>query len=88
MNRAELVNKISEKLDISKKEATDVISIMMDTVIEGAIDDGECVLPGIGKIVKVPTAPRKGVTNGVEWSKDASETLRLRLSKAGKELFN
>lgn len=85
MNKGELIAAVADKMGVSKAEAGRQIEVVVGTIIEGA-KGGECVVPGLGKIVKVATAARQGVTNGVEWSKPAGETLKLRLSKAGKDL--
>ena len=83
MNKGELISAIAEKMGASKAEAGRTVELVLGTIIDGAVD-GECVVPGLGKIVKVDTAARSGETNGVKWSKEASQTLKLRLSKAGK----
>ena len=71
---------------IIKDPTGEIINTVIGTIISGA-KEGECVVPGLGKIVKVSTAARTGTTNGVSWSKPAGETLKLRLSKAGKEIL-
>jgi nucleoid DNA-binding protein len=86
MNKSELISAVAEKMEVSKAEAGRQIEVVIGTIIEGA-KEGECVIPGLGKIVKVATAARQGTTNGVAWSKPAGETFRLRLSKAGKEIL-
>jgi len=87
LNKAELIVAVAEKLEVSKKEAIKVIETVIGTIVEGATTTGECVVPGLGKIAKVATAARAGTSKGVAWSKPASETLKLRLSKAGKEIL-
>ena len=89
MNKAELIEAVATKLEVSKTEAGRTVDTVIGTIIEGAVA-GECVLPGLGKIVKTETAARSGVSKlqGVEkaWTKPAGHTLKLRLSAAGKEL--
>jgi DNA-binding protein HU-beta len=89
MNKAELVEAVAGKLEVSKAEAGRIIEDVVGTIIEGAVA-GECTVPGLGKIVKVETAARSGVSKlgGTEkaWSKPAGHTLKLRLSTAGKKL--
>lgn len=89
MNKAQLVEAVAGKLEVSKAEAGRIIEDVVGTIIEGAVA-GECVVPGLGKLVTVDTAARSGVSKlGGEskaWSKPAGQTLKLRLSTAGKAL--
>ena len=89
MNKAELIEAVAAKLEVSKADAGRTVETVIGTIIEGAIG-GECVIPGLGKLVKADVAARSGVSKmgGVEkaWSKPASQTLKLRLSKEGKTL--
>ena len=86
MNKAELISKVATELETSKANAEAVITTVIGSIIEGA-KEGECVIPGLGKLVTAETSARSGVTNGVQWSKPAGKTLKLRLSKAGKEIL-
>jgi len=86
MNKAELIQNVADKLEVSKAESGRIVEDVIGTIIDGAVNQGESVIPGLGKLVKVKTSARSGVTNGVKWSKPEGETLKLRLSKAGKEL--
>jgi DNA-binding protein HU-beta len=88
MNKVELTQAVAEKLQVSKAESGRIIEDVIGTMIDGAKNSGECVLPGLGKIVVVDTAAREGVTNGKAWSKPAGKTIKLRLSKAGKEILD
>lgn len=86
MNKAELIAKIAETTGTSKKEAEGTINLVVDTIIAGAKTDGECVIPSLGKLAVVDVAARSGVAMGKAWSKPAGKALKLKLSKAGKEL--
>jgi len=89
MNKNELIAAVAGKLEVSKAEAGRTIEVVLGAITEG-ITSGECVLPGIGKLVVTETAARSGVSRlrGEEkaWSKPAGKTIKLRLSKAGKDL--
>jgi len=91
MNKVELISVIANKMDISKAEAGRVLNTVMETIIEG-VEAGECVLPGIGKLVLVDVPGRSGVSkvSGVEkaWKTEDHKKVKLRLSKAGKEIGN
>jgi len=89
MNKAQLIATVAEKMNTSKAEAGRTVDTVISTIIEGTVA-GECTVPGLGKLVVVDTAARKGVSQlgGVEkaWSKPAGKTIKLRLSTAGKSL--
>lgn len=89
MNKSELIEAVATKLDVSKADAGRTIETVISTIIEGAVA-GEAVIPGLGKLVKTEVAARSGVSKigGTEkaWSKPAGHTLKLRLSKDGKNL--
>jgi len=89
MNKAELIEAVAGKLEVSKAEAGRVVETVIGTVIEGAVA-GECVVPGLGKLKVVDTAARSGVSKlgGAEkaWSTPAGKKIKLSLSTAGKAL--
>jgi len=70
---------------LTKAKAKEITDAIFEKIVEGVKADGEAVLPGIGKLKLVDTAPRSGITNGVKWEKCAGKTIKLRLSKALKE---
>jgi len=89
MNKAELIEAVAVKLEVSKAESGRIIEDVIGTIIEGTVA-GECTVPGLGKLVVAETAARSGVSKlgNVEkaWSKPAGHTIKLRLSTAGKKL--
>lgn len=89
MNKAELIAAVAAKLEVSNAEAGRTIDTVVGTMIEG-VKAGECVVPGIGKLVVAETAARSGVSmlgeEAKPWSKPAGKTVKLRLSAAGKAL--
>ena len=70
---------------VTKIKAKEIADTIFEKIVEGVKADSEAVLPGIGKLKLVETAPRSGVTNGVKWEKPAGKTIKLRLSKSLKE---
>jgi len=89
MTKTELIAAVAEKMGVSKAEAGRTVETVVGTIVEGTVA-GECVVPGLGKLVVVDTAARSGVSKlgGTEkaWSKPAGKTVKLRLSTAGKTL--
>jgi DNA-binding protein HU-beta len=48
MNKAELVDAIAEKADISKKDADSALSAMMDAIMESVAEGNKVTLVGFG----------------------------------------
>ena len=87
MNKAELINSVSEKLGVSKKEATETIESVLETIIAATVETGECVIPGLGKLKVRDTKETSGTApNGTAWAKAAGKTIKLALSAEGKTL--
>ena len=90
MNKAELIASVAGKMEVSKAEAGRTVDTVISALLEGTVKDGEATIPGLGKLKVVDTAARSGVSKigGVEkaWTKDAGQTVKLRLSTAGKAL--
>ena len=60
MTKAELVNKLVQKTDLPKKEATIVVQTVLDSIIE-SLQNGEKVeLRGFGSFKIRSRGPRKG----------------------------
>jgi len=87
MNKTELISTLAEKLEVSKAESGRILENVMNTIIEG-VKEGECVLPGIGKLKLVDVAASSGVAMGKAWSKPAHKKVKLSLSVDGKKIGN
>ena len=48
MNKHELIETVSSKAEITKKEADLVVNATLDAIIEGLAKEGKVVLPGLG----------------------------------------
>ena len=68
MNKQELITKIAEKSNLSKKDATAALTALIDTITETLKAEGKLVVPGLGAFeVRQHTArtghnPRTGET--------------------------
>jgi DNA-binding protein HU-beta len=75
MNKRELIETVSSKAEITKKEADAVVNATLDAIIEGLASEGKVIIPGFGSFeVRNKTArearnPRTGETIKVEASK-------------------
>lgn len=88
MNKAELIAKVAEKAEVSKAEAGRLVETVIEAIVEGAVADGEAVLPGVGKLKLVAVEASEGVAMGKKWSKPAHKKLKLSLSTEGKTIGN
>jgi integration host factor subunit alpha len=60
MTKADIVERIYEKVGFSKKEATDVVESIFE-IIKGRLENGEKVkISGVGNFVINTKRPRKG----------------------------
>ncbi|NLD83544.1 MAG: HU family DNA-binding protein [Clostridiales bacterium] len=75
MNKAELIEVVSSKAEITKAEAQKVVNAVFDAVTEGLVSDGKVVLVGFGTFeVRSRTArtgrnPRTGESIKIKASK-------------------
>lgn len=88
MNKAQLIEAIATKLDISKAKAGTTLQDIFEVIATSVVDTGEVTLPILGKLKMVDVAETKGVAMGKPWSKPAHKKLKLKLSKEGEALGN
>jgi DNA-binding protein HU-beta len=60
MNKAELVSKMSEKSDLTKKDAEIALNAFMETVEESLVDGDKVQLVGFGTFDVRERKPRQG----------------------------
>lgn len=60
MNKAELINKVSEMAEVSKKEAETVITATFDAITDALKDGDKVQLVGFGSFGVKPRAARTG----------------------------
>ncbi len=87
MTKAELVDTLAEKTDLSKKDVANVVDTMADVVLKEVKKSGECVVPGLGKMVKTKRKARKGrnPATGEEIKIPAKTVPKFKVSKAAKD---
>ena len=61
MNKAELSEKIAEKVGVTKKQGEDMLECLMETVTHTLKSGGEVTLTGFGTFSAKMRAARKGV---------------------------
>ena len=90
MNKAELVEAVAEKAELSKRDAEAAVDSVFE-VIEAAVVKGEEVkLSGFGIFSKKARAAREGTnpSNQKKIKIPASNTVAFKVSKAFKEKLN
>ena len=48
MNKRELIETVSSKAEITKKEADAVVNATLDAIIEGLVKEGKVIIPSFG----------------------------------------
>lgn len=91
MNRTQLVNEISSKLDDVKKKDVEAVLDMLPEVVKETVSKGEDVkLTGFLTFTKkhVDAKTGKSKLGGVvkEWSTEAKDEISVKISKSYKEL--
>ena len=86
MNKAELAQVLSEKLNISKKEAEEFVNTTVDTIIETMKKGEEVVLTGFGAFSVKVRAGRIGVNPQKPTEKIQIPAVKVPKFKAGKAL--
>jgi DNA-binding protein HU-beta len=86
MNKAELSQALSEKLNISKREAEDMLNAFVDLVIDNLKKGNEVVLTGFGAFSAKTRAARAGVNPQNPSEKIQIPAVRVPKFKAGKAL--
>ena len=87
MTKSQIMSALAEKTGLAKKE----VVAFMDTLVEMAYSEvkknGEFVLPGFGKMVKVHRKARLGINpaTGEKIQIAAKTVAKFRLAKAAKE---
>ncbi len=61
MTKAEFVDKLAEKGKITKKQATEAIDLIFDTMAEGLVAGEEISVPGFGKFSVIVRQARTGL---------------------------
>jgi DNA-binding protein HU-beta len=86
MNKASLAQVLSEKLNISKKDAEDTINTMVDVIIDTLKKGEEVVLTGFGAFSAKTRAGRIGVNPQNPSEKITIPSVVVPKFKAGKAL--
>ncbi len=87
MTKSQLLATLADKLDVSKKDADNIVTVFTDLMLSEVKKNGEFTIPGIGKLVKVKRKARMGRNPATgETIKIAAKTVvKFRVAKATKD---
>ena len=87
MTKAELIDNVAQKADLTKKDAAGAINAVLETIEETLNNGGSITLPGFGSFSVKESAERKGrnPATGEEITIPAKKSAKF---KAGKNLRN
>lgn len=90
MNRTQLVNEISSRIDVKKKDVEAVLTALPEVVKEAVTNGEDVKLTGFLTFSKKDIPAKSGVSKlgGVEkaWSTEAKSEVNVKLSKSYKNL--
>ncbi|MCK5416056.1 HU family DNA-binding protein [Candidatus Parcubacteria bacterium] len=87
MTKSQLMTYMAEKTDLSKKQTVEIFDELATIAYSEVKQNGEFVLPGFGKLVKVRRKARMGrnPATGETIKIPAKTVVKFRLAKAAKE---
>jgi len=87
MTKSELLNKLAEKVEVSRKQAGMFLDALAEVAYGQVKTAGEFSLPGFGKLVKKHRAARMGrnPATGEQIQIKAKTVVKFRVAKAAKE---
>ena len=87
MTKSQLMTELSAKSGHTKKEVIALLDLLVKTAYAQVKKNGEFVLHGLGKLVKVKRAARMGrnPATGAEIKIAAKTVVKFRVAKAAKE---
>ena len=87
MTKAQLVSLIADKIQLTKATATEVLDLVAETAVAETKENGQFVIPGIGKLVKSQRKARMGRNpqTGEAIQIPAKIVVKFRVAKACKD---
>lgn len=87
MTKSQMLASLSERWDVSKKEAGEMLDKLVELMYEEVKNNGEFVLPGVGKLVKQDRKARMGrnPATGESIQIPAKTVLKFRIAKPAKD---
>lgn len=87
LTKSQLIAKLAEKSGMSKKDIGGFLEMFVGVLLDETRNSGQCVVPGLGKLVKQHRKARVGRNpqTGAEIQIPAKTVCKFRLSKVAKE---
>jgi DNA-binding protein HU-beta len=87
MSKSQLLSVLAEGTDLSKKQVGEFLEKLVNLAYQEAKTNGEFVVPGLGKLVKVDRKARMGrnPATGQQIQIPAKTVVKFRMAKAAKE---
>ena len=87
MTKSQVLATLAEKAGVAKKDVVTLMDAMVEMAYKEVKSNGEFVIPGIGKLVKVNRAARQGrnPATGETIQIPAKTVVKFRVAKAAKE---
>jgi DNA-binding protein HU-beta len=87
MTKSQVLQALAEKTGVSKKDVGALVEAMTDLAYREVKVNGEFLVPGIGKLVKVHRNARMGrnPATGAEIQIPAKTVVKFRVAKAAKD---
>ena len=87
MTKTQMVASLAEATSMSKKEVVIFLEGLTDLVYKEVKKNGECIVPGFGKLVKAKRKAREGrnPATGETIKIPAKTVVKFRLAKAAKD---
>ncbi|MBU0647272.1 MAG: HU family DNA-binding protein [Patescibacteria group bacterium] len=87
MTKSQLLEVMSKETDLSKKDVGSFLEKLSTLALKEVKNNGEFVLPGLGKLVKIKRAARMGrnPATGEQIKIAAKTVVKFKVAKAAKE---
>ncbi|HPY08802.1 MAG: HU family DNA-binding protein [Patescibacteria group bacterium] len=88
MTKSQMITALAEASELNKKQVAGLLEAMADVVYKEVKKNGECIVPGFGKLVKVRRKAREGrnPATGETIKIPAKTVVKFRLAKAVKDV--
>ncbi len=87
MTKSQMIAALAESVELSKKQVSGFMDALTEVVYKEVKKNGECIVPGFGKLVKVKRKAREGrnPATGETIKIPAKTVVKFRLAKAAKD---
>ena len=88
MTKSQMITALAEASELNKKQVAGLLEAMAVVVYKEVKKNGECIVPGFGKLVKVRRKAREGrnPATGETIKIPAKTVVKFRLAKAVKDV--